>query len=90
MLCLEVKKSLTPLVSFLSKNSFIIFVPQINYVSPMKCYENTYQQKKFQKFNIEILITITYSNLKNNQKMSQRILEVNIAENLNSTARDHE
>ena len=48
-------------ILLLSKNVLITFVPQINFLHNIHshvCYEKAYQHKKFQKFNIETLITI--------------------------------
>ena len=66
-------------ISFLSKNMFITFVPNINFSHKLHshiCYEKAYQHKKNQKFNIKTLIILTCSNLKNGQKISQRILGI--------------
>ena len=72
---------IAPLNLFLSKNVFITYVPQINTLHKLLfyvCYEKAYQHKKFQKFNIKIVITMTCSNHKNGKKMSQRILGINL------------
>ena len=70
-------------IMFLSKNVCLTLVSQINFFAQITfhsshiCYEKASQYKKFQKFNIKFLITMACSNLKNCQKMRQRILGIN-------------
>ena len=58
---------------------FITFVYQIKFLHKLHshvCYEKAYQCKKFQKFDIKILNTMTCTNPKKDQKMNQRILGI--------------